>query len=298
MARHRGAARNPPGVLAKRVLTPTDLHKAAERGEPSYVWRAGQDRRLRLIQQAAGTRAHGRILDNGCGVGLYLGRLAPDAEAAYGLEFDLERASSARERVRQDVSLSPGRPPLQPKGGIACAAGESLPFQDGAFDLVLSHEVLEHVRDDRRALEEMCRVLRPPDPARGIDGGRIILFVPNRGYPFETHGVYWRGKYRFGNVPLVNYLPRRWRDRLAPHVRAYRRVDLKNLFEGLPVRIIERRIIFGAYDNIIARWASLGKLMRSVLQFLERTPLRGLGLSHLWVAEKLEIGSSTDRFGS
>lgn len=276
------------------MLTPTDLRKAAERGEPSYVWRAGQDRRLRLIQQAAGTRASGRILDNGCGVGLYLARLAPAAGSAYGLEFDLERASSAQQRLRKDGSLSSGRPPVQPTRGIVCGAGESLPFRDGAFDLVLSHEVLEHVRNDRRALEEMCRVLLPPDSARGIDGGRIILFTPNRGYPFETHGVYWQGRYRFGNVPLVNYLPRRWRDRLAPHVRAYGPADLKRLFEGLPVRIIERRIIFGAYDNVIARWPFVGKLMRSVLQFLERTPMRGLGLSHFWVAEKIEVELRTD----
>jgi hypothetical protein len=30
----------------------------------------------------------------------------------------------------------------------------------------------------------------------------------------------------------------------------------------------------------------VGKLLRAILQFLERTPLRGLGLSHVWVVEK------------
>ena len=85
--------------------------------------------------------------------------------------------------------------------------------QELYFSLILSHEVLEHVQDDRRSVEEMVRTLKP--------GGRIVLFVPNRGYPFETHGIYWRGRYHFGNIPLVNYLPRRLRDRLAPHVRSY-----------------------------------------------------------------------------
>ena len=134
-------------------------------------------------------------------------------------------------------------------------------------------------RDDRLAVAEIVRTLRP--------GGRLVLFVPNRGYPFETHGVYWRGRYRFGNIPLVNWLPRPLRDRLAPHVRAYTGGDLKRLFAGLPVRVVERTVIFGAYDNIIARRPRLGKALRSVLQALESTPLRGLGLSHFWVVERI-----------
>jgi hypothetical protein len=45
-------------------------------------------------------------------------------------------------------------------------------------------------------------------------------------------------------------------------------------------------VIFGAYDNLIARFGILGRLVRGMLQFLERTPLRAMGLSHLWVVEK------------
>jgi hypothetical protein len=136
------------------------------------------------------------------------------------------------------------------------------------------------------AIREMIRLLRSPDPASGKPGGRAVIFCPNRGYPFETHGIYWKGKYYFGNKPFVNYLPRKWRDKLAPHVRVYSRRDLQELFDGLPVKFIERRIIFGAYDNIIARFGVVGKILRAVLQFLEATPLRGLGLSHFWVVEK------------
>jgi hypothetical protein len=117
-------------------------------------------------------------------------------------------------------------------------------------------------------------------------GGRIVIFVPNRGYPFETHGIIWKGRYRFGNIPLVNYLPRQLRNRLAPHVRVYSRKELERLFAGLPVRLVERRIIFGAYDNIIARKPALGKFLRAILQGLERTPLQWFGLSHYWVVER------------
>jgi SAM-dependent methyltransferase len=224
-----------------------------------------------MILQAAGPRVKGRILDNGCGVGLYLARLGPLSGQSFGLEYDPEHALAARSKSLQVVR----------------AAGEAIPFPGDAFDLILSHEVIEHVVDDRKAVCEMVRTLRRPDPEKGRPGGRMILFAPNRGYPFETHGIYWRGRYLFGNIPLVNYLPMGWRDRLAPHVRAYTRRDLAQLFGDLPVRCVQRTIIFGAYDNIIARWPAFGRVLRAVLQALERTPLRVFGLSHFWVLERV-----------
>ena len=57
---------------------------------------------------------------------------------------------------------------------------------------------------------------------------------------------------------------------------------------GLPVRVLQRTVIFGAYDNIIARFPGPGRLLRGLLQALEKTPLRGLGLSHYWVIEKAD----------
>jgi SAM-dependent methyltransferase len=244
-------------------MTQRDLEKAALRGEPSYVWRSGQERRLQMIVSAAGQRIRGRILENGCGVGIYLEHLAPYGGALVGLEVDAGRAREAYIRCPQIVQ----------------AVGEALPFSEASFDLIISHEVLEHVLDDKISVQEMVRALRP--------GGRLVIFIPNRGYPFETHGIYWRGEYHFGNIPLVNYLPRRMRDRLAPHVRIYDRRDLEQLFTGLPVRFVERTVIFGAYDNIIARRPALGRTLRAFLQTLEKTPLRLLGLSHFWVIERL-----------
>jgi SAM-dependent methyltransferase len=237
--------------------------KAALRGVPSLVWRAGQERRLMMIREAAGERARGRILIDGCGNGAYLTKLAPQAQMITGLDIEWERSREAWEKVPYTL----------------CAAGEYLPFPDNYFDLTLSHEVLEHVQNDRLTLSEIVRTLAP--------GGRLVLFCPNRGYPFETHGIYWQGKYHFGNIPLVNYLPRRWRDRLAPHVNVYTSADLNRLLTGLPAKVVSHDIIFGAYDNIIARSPALGRTLRKILQSLEKTPLRFLGLSHVWVLEKI-----------
>jgi SAM-dependent methyltransferase len=236
-------------------------------GEPSYVWRAGQERRLAMIRAAAPRLTGlGRILENGCGVGMYLGPLgrALNTPLVYGLEYDFERATQAGH--------------AQPAVRVVCGAGEHLPYPDHTFDVILSNEVIEHVQDDRQALAEMARVLSP--------GGRLVLFCPNRWYPVETHGIYWRGHYHFGNMPLVNYLPDRWRNRLAPHVRAYTAHGLRRLLRGLPLRIITHTRIFGGYDNLIARLGPLGRLIRAGLYAAEKSPLNVVGLSHLLVAEK------------
>ena len=156
--------------------------------------------------------------------------------------------------------------------------GERLPYPDDFFDLILSHEVIEHVADDFATAAEMARVLKP--------GGRMVIFVPNRLYPFETHGHYWRGVYHFGNTPLINYLPDFLRNRLAPHVRVYTAAGLRRLFAGLPVRVVLHTQVFPGYDKLLVRRPALGQLLRRLTYALERSPLTVFGISHLLVLEK------------
>lgn len=237
--------------------------QAAERGVPSLVWRAGQERRLQMIAQWA-TLQDAYVLIDGCGVGTYAAqirrRYTPRVEA-----FDIEAERVAQARLET------------PRAVIAAA--EALPYPANTFDTILSHEVLEHVQDDRKAVQEMVRVLKP--------GGRVVIFAPNRWYPFETHGHYWRGQYHFGNTPLINYLPDSWRNQLAPHVRAYTARSIRGLFDGCAVRVVLHRRIYGGYDNIIARLGTIGRILRNSLYQLEGTPLDIFGLSHLLVMEKI-----------
>jgi SAM-dependent methyltransferase len=215
-----------------------------------------------MIREAAGDRLEGSyILDVGCGVGMYMRAFRQFTSHIFGVEVERERAREA-----------------SAYGEVAQSPGETLPFPEGSFDLVLSHEVIEHAEDDQSLVTEMVRVLKP--------GGRLALFCPNRLYFFETHGHYWRGRYHFGNTPFINYLPDWLRDRLAPHVRAYTIGNLRALFAVLPVRIIVHTQIYPGYDNIVARRPTIGRLLRWGTYRLEQTPLRAFGLSHFLVVEK------------
>jgi len=243
-------------------LNEREADQAALRGNPSFVWRAGQERRLALVRRYVPLDQR-RVLDVGCGVGMYMQAFKRFTPWVWGVEVEHDRAHEAYRRG----------------GRVALAMGESLPFADDSFDVAFSHEVLEHTQDDLTCAAEMVRVVKP--------GGHLVIFVPNRGYPFETHGIYWRGQYHFGNKPLVNWLPNFLRRRLAPHVRVYTSGGLRRLFAHQPVRVVVHTQIFAGYDNIVARYPRLGGALRRLTYALERTPLRILGLSHFLVLRVL-----------
>jgi SAM-dependent methyltransferase len=72
---------------------------------------------------------------------------------------------------------------------IISAVGEHLPFEDNSFDIVYSSNVLEHVQDPDKVLQESIRVLRP--------GGILHFEVPN----FMS---YFEGHYNLFGPPLLN----------------------------------------------------------------------------------------------
>lgn len=235
--------------------------KSIHLGRPSEAWAFGQERRLQMIRAYAPLDGK-RILDVGCGFGMYVRHFRAYSSEVWGVDVDPEKVTEASQTLPN----------------IQVAPAERLPFPDGFFDVVLLHEVLEHVDDDRQSVAEAVRVLAP--------GGRLVIFVPNRLYFFETHGCYWHGKYRFGNIPLVSWLPDALRNRLCPHVRAYTVRGLRRLWRGLPCKVVLHTQIYPGYDKMVYRRPALGRLLRAVTYALERTPLRVFGLSHFAVLEK------------
>lgn len=230
-------------------------------GHPSYVWRFGQNRRLALIRRYAPLEGRA-ILDIGCGIGTYVRKFREFSGDVHGVDIDPERVARASATLPN----------------IRLSVGENLPYDDARFDVALLNEVIEHVADDRRTIAEAARVLRR--------GGRLIVYAPNRLFPFETHGVYLGKRFVFGNIPLVGYLPDSVRQRLAPHVRAYTHGQIERLFQDSGLEIIAHEYVYPGFDNIVARRRGVGALLRAVFYACESTPLRRFGLSHLIVARR------------
>ncbi len=235
--------------------------KAIRLGHPSYVWRRGQDRRLEQIREYVALEGR-RILDVGCGLGMYVSRFRQFSDQVYGVDIDAEKIAQA------SLSL----PNLQ------VAPAEKLPYPDEHFDVILLNEVIEHVDDDRQSIREAYRCLRP--------GGHILIYAPNRLYPFETHGFFIGKRYFFRLLPLINYFPAQVRDVFCPHARVYTAGRILGLFDGLNVKIVAQTHIFPGLDNWAGR-GRLGRRFRDAVHSLEDGPFRQFGISHFIAVRKL-----------
>jgi ubiquinone/menaquinone biosynthesis C-methylase UbiE len=115
--------------------------------------------RLVKLEQARhwiASRARGDTLEIGIGTGLNLPHYGDDLVLT-GIDLSpamLARARRRAEELRRAVTLRE-------------ADAETLEFSDGSFDTVVFGLCLCSIPDDRRAVEEAARVLRP--------GGRLLL---------------------------------------------------------------------------------------------------------------------------
>jgi arsenite methyltransferase len=102
-----------------------------------------------------------RVLDVGCGTGVLTRVLArwPGVASVTGVDPATSLLSKARELARDFSNVI-----------FHEADGRSLPFEDAAFDVVVSDSTLSHVSDPKRALSEAFRVLRPGRILATFDG--------------------------------------------------------------------------------------------------------------------------------
>lgn len=247
--------------------------KFAHLGKPGSIFSLGFARRFAKMQQKV-VFENKRILDIGCGEGVWLGQFAKFTapENVFGTEYDPQQVVDMKDpssEVRAKYNI--------PEQNIINCPAERLDFPDNTFDIVFAHEVLEHVQDDKKAVSEAIRVLKP--------GGKFIVFTPNRGWPFEQHGMFLNGKYYWGNIPLLPWLPFLQKV-FAPHVRNYGFLKVRRLYKGLPANIVSHDFVMPALDGLSRKWGVVGKVIQKFFYLVERTPLKIFGISHFIIAEK------------
>lgn len=134
-------------------------------GKTSFFYKLGYGRfaKLHFDSLVRPLRPHlariggGAVLDVGCAYGFVLSRM-PSTFRKFGVDVSAHAIARARERL--------------PDAGLHVANAEDpLPFADGAFDVVLCNDVIEHLEQPVRALENVAAVIRP--------GGLLYLNTPN-----------------------------------------------------------------------------------------------------------------------
>jgi SAM-dependent methyltransferase len=136
-----------------------------------------------------------RVLDLGCGFGRH-------AFEAYRRGAHVVAVDRSAEEVEQVTAMfkameAAGEAPAGLTARAVRADLLSLPFPDGAFDVVMASEVLEHIPADELAMAEIARVVRP--------GGRVAVTVPR----------YWPERVCWA-------LSQEYHDVAGGHVRIYR----------------------------------------------------------------------------
>ena len=150
-----------------------------------------------------------RVLDLGCGGGRHAFEVY--RRGADVVAFDLDPAELAPVTgmfgaMREAGAAGPQASEASEAGeaGASAVSGDAtaMPFGDGAFDRIIAAEVLEHILDDQRAMNELARVLRP--------GGLAAITVPS----FLPERICWALSDEYHEVP-------------GGHVRIYTRVELE-----------------------------------------------------------------------
>ena len=162
----------------------------AEHDERHWWYRARREVVAALIRRKVHPPKGAQILEIGCGTGHNLPMLG-EFGPVDALEVDEIARGMAEERLGRPVLSSP----LPQLAGLA----------DDRYDMVAALDVIEHIPDDKAALEGVARVLRP--------GGKLVMTVPAHQWMWSAHDV-------------VNH-----------HQRRYSKSSLKKLIKGSPLKL-------------------------------------------------------------
>jgi SAM-dependent methyltransferase len=151
-----------------------DLYGLYHKEEGSWWWGVGRRTLVgSLLRKYGAGNGRPHLLEIGCGAGGLLKELSRTS-VAYGMDVEAESMKYCRERGLERLCL-----------GDAAA----LPYRSEQFDAVVCVDVLEHLDDDRAALADIYRVLKP--------GGRLLATVPAFQWLWSRRDVQLHHKRRY-----------------------------------------------------------------------------------------------------
>ncbi len=149
-----------------------------------------------------------RILDIGCGSGRHLAEVLTIGDTTvFGADILVGNLNEAKHRLDYLDKIGQYRGICQ----LICADITRLPFSDNFFDLVICSEVLEHIPDDRKAVSELVRVLKP--------GRTMVISVPRE----MPEKICWALSEEYHRVE-------------NGHIRIYKKKELIRLLESTGLR--------------------------------------------------------------
>ena len=208
------------------------------------------------------------VLDFGCGNGAQTVTFANHPCRMIAVDISHANLQALGETIRQG-SLSTIMPVQY--------NGSQLPLATDSIDLMLSYEVLEHVRDESATLRELSRVMHR--------GAEAVISVPNKVWIFETHGAHlpllpWH------RVPFLSWLPTRIHRRIA-RARIYRNREIQRLLQKHGFEILSTLYITAPMDAIRTSW--LQRFLRMTVFKTDATRLPFLSTAILVHCRKAQV---------
>jgi ubiquinone/menaquinone biosynthesis C-methylase UbiE len=181
----------------------------------------------------------GRLLDAGCGSGEFVKPIQSKGYQYHGIDISDGMIKQSRDRF--------------PDSSFSVSSIENTKFRDNFFDCVICIGVLEYLKRDTKALDEISRILKP--------GGTLIATFPNRSSPLTRLELFLSRKIarRVGSLHK-EYTPRAARNLIQ------KRFEIENeaFVSFLPINIgirlafpkgIEKLI---GFISVILRWKAMG----------------------------------------
>jgi SAM-dependent methyltransferase len=136
-----------------------------------------------------------KVLDFGCGSGKLVEYMLLSNIDCYGC--DLYYKGGTSENLPNEDLLKNQK--------ILCMEDETIPFEDGSFDLIVSNQVFEHIPNIAKALKEISRVLKPDGMMLALFPDKSVWREGHSGIPF-LHWFHQNSKYRIYYVLALHLL--------------------------------------------------------------------------------------------